>query len=74
MKSLWEAHYRSKEKLSRELEECTFYPNGILGKGKIKGIDANEFYQRNIEWQKKKEEEATRKYEELYTVTSYDRV
>lgn len=56
-----------REKVRQELEGCTFYPNGMLEREDNLIFDANSFYKKNIEWQKRVEAAAMRKKEELYT-------
>jgi len=48
------------------LKDCTFYPNGMLEKDERFGFNSNDFYKRNIEWQKRKEAEDLRKQNEIY--------
>jgi len=46
------------------MEECTFYPQGLSKKSETTKFDANEFYQRNIEWKQKVEAEDSKKQDD----------
>lgn len=55
------------------MEECTFQPQGLSKKSEPTKFDANEFYQRNLEWKQRIEAEDSKKQDEqlkLVTVNS----
>ena len=55
-----------RNKIEKELRECTFYPNGAIDKEVNAQFNPNGFYKRNIEWTKRKEAENKRRENEQY--------
>lgn len=57
-----------KDKIHKELRDCTFYPNNMLDRGRRLEFNSGEFYKKNIEWVKRKEAEDQRKQNENHNL------
>lgn len=57
-------------KYEREMAECTFFPNRLSGKPIPEKFDADEFYNRNMEWKRDIENRGSKRQEEFFKLLS----